>query len=430
MSRGPSGAGEGLTYGALGLPLAFAALPLYVQLPAHYAERFGMPLAVLGVLLLLVRAADALVDPWLGRWIDGRFALGLAAVHRVLLMAAALLGLGVLAVYLPPVREPGPLLLWCGASLVLTYLAYSTLSVLHQSWCARLGGGDAGQARWIAWREGAALLGVVVASVLPSLLGMERSLLVFVLLLAGAAALFLRARPPAPRPTLQQQAAPGETPRPAVAGAWRSSGLRRLLVVFMLNGVAAAVPATLVLFFVRDRLQLPAWEGAFLAAYFVSAALVLPLWVRVVARIGLLRTWALGMGLAVLAFAATVWLGAGQGLAFLLVCVLSGAALGADLVVPGALLARVVVHDGVSGSAEGAYFGWWSGATKLNLALAAGLSLPLLGWAGYVPGSRDAAALTVLAVAYGLLPCALKLLALLALWGLLGRDAPAFRGED
>ncbi|MEY8876278.1 MAG: MFS transporter, partial [Leptothrix sp. (in: b-proteobacteria)] len=76
--------------------------------------------------------------------------------------------------------------------------------------------------------------------------------------------------------------------------------------------------------------------------------------------------------------------------------------------------------------AEGAYFGWWNGATKLNLALSAGLALPVLQWAGYHPGSRDAPALLALSVAYALLPCGLKGLAGLALW----RAAPWLPGRD
>ena len=91
-------------------------------------------------------------------------------------------------------------------------------------------------------------------------------------------------------------------------------------------------------------------------------------------------------------------------------------ALGTDLALPGALLAGVIQADGQSGQAEGAYFGWWNFATKLNLALAAGLALPLLGAFGYVPGSRDAAALDALVVAYCVLPCILKLLAAASAW--------------
>ena len=61
-------------------------------------------------------------------------------------------------------------------------------------------------------------------------------------------------------------------------------------------------------------------------------------------------------------------------------------------------------HDGAH---SGAYFGWWQVATKLNLALAAGVSLPLLQWLGYESGSRDAPALLALSWAYALLPCAI-----------------------
>ena len=70
-------------------------------------------------------------------------------------------------------------------------------------------------------------------------------------------------------------------------------------------------------------------------------------------------------------------------------------ALGADLSLPGALLAGVIQREGHSGQLEGGYFGWWNFATKLNLALAAGIALPLLQVFGYTPGSRELQALTL-----------------------------------
>ena len=66
---------------------------------------------------------------------------------------------------------------------------------------------------------------------------------------------------------------------------------------------------------------------------------------------------------------------------------------------------------GERGQREGAYLGWWNFAAKMNLALAAGLALPVLAWLGYTPGARDEAALQTLTLAYCLLPCVLKLLA-------------------
>ncbi|OZA15727.1 MAG: hypothetical protein B7Y02_03670 [Rhodobacterales bacterium 17-64-5] len=61
----------------------------------------------------------------------------------------------------------------------------------------------------------------------------------------------------------------------------------------------------------------------------------------------------------------------------------------------------------------GTAFGVWSFAQKISLALAAALVLPALQAFGFAPGQPNSgAALHVLTLAYAVLPCALKLLAL------------------
>ena len=405
---------NGLAYGLMGLPLAFVALPLYVILPNHYAREFGMPLALLGAILLGARLFDALIDPLLGRLSDRLFARSAAAVLRLGALAALVLALGFTLLFFPlqAVQDsPFGLAAWAGASLVLTYAAYSALSVSHQSWGAMLGGNEAERSRIVAWREGLGLVGVVLASITPVALGLTVTTAIFFVALAVGWLAWRRA----PEPVARRSG-----PILAAGALWlplRSRAFRRLLAVFMLNGIASAVPATLVLFFIQDRLQAPqSMEPLFLGSYFLAAALSIPLWLVVVKRLGLARSWLAGMALAIAVFAWATQLGAGQTMAFALVCALSGVALGADLALPGALLAGVIQADGQSGQAEGAYFGWWNFATKLNLALAAGLALPLLGLFGYAPGSRDAAALDALVVAYCVLPCLLKLLAAASAW--------------
>ena len=96
-----------------------------------------------------------------------------------------------------------------------------------------------------------------------------------------------------------------------------------------------------------------------------------------------------------------------------MIAAVSGAALGADLALPPALLADVIGADSAS-AATGAYFGVWNLVTKLNLALAAGLALPLLEMLGYRAGSTVGT--TALAAMYCLLPCVLKMLAIAGLW--------------
>src|SRR6218665_2076414 len=131
---------DGLAYGLLGLPLAFVALPLYVVLPNHYATEFGLPLATLGLLLLAARLFDAVIDPAIGKLCDRLYARSLKQVLAVGAVAALALWVGFVLLFFPPLRGGNALLLWAGAFLVLTYAAYSLLSVLHQSWGAMLGG--------------------------------------------------------------------------------------------------------------------------------------------------------------------------------------------------------------------------------------------------------------------------------------------------
>ena len=422
ISTQPIRASAGLAYGLLGLPLAFVALPLYVLLPNHYAREFGMPLATLGSVLLAARLFDAVSDPLLGRLSDYLFGRSVRAVLAVGAGSAVVLALGLTSLFLPVVRSPDALIVWALIALLVTYTAYSQLSIAHQSWGARLGGDELQRGRIVAWREGAALVGVVLASVLPALLGLPVMLSVFAITLLIGWWAWTRA----PRPAAQAGVAVAGVYRPPQrASLWRPWGrpaFRRLLAVFMLNGIASAIPATLVLFFIQDRLQAPpAQEPMFLAAYFVCAALSIPLWLRAVAIWGLARTWLVGMLLAIAVFVWTAFLGAGDVMPFLVVCALSGVALGTDLALPSALLAGVISAEGDSGQHDGAYFGWWNFATKLNLALAAGLALPLLGWLGYTPGTRSDDGLQTLGLAYAVLPCVLKLMAAAALYLLILR---------
>ncbi len=412
IARAPTslGARAGLAYGALGLPLAFVALPLYVVLPNHYATAFGVPLAALGALLLGARLLDAFADPLIGRWADRWFAHSVRHVLIASAVAALIAAFGFYALFFPTVAGTGALLAWCGAFLAVTYLAYSVLSVVHQSWGARLGGDAAQRTRVVAWREGLALLGVLTASVLPSVAGLGVTSAVFAVALAIGLAWLVAA----PRPAT----APPDAAAPQNVSPWANAAFRRLIAVFVVNGIASAVPATLVLFFIRDKLALGAYEPLFLFSYFAAGALSMPLWVRAVPRFGLARLWLAGMLLAIAAFVWAATLSAGSLTGYLAVCVASGLALGADLALPSALLAGVIQRAGHGGRSEGAYFGWWNFAIKLNLALAAGVALPLLAAFGYAPGARDDAALSALTLAYCLLPCALKLLAAALLWQL------------
>ena len=389
-------------YGALGLPLAFAALPIYVHIPRYYADTTGVDLALLGTILLGARLADAFVDPWLG-WLADRLPR-----RRMLALSLLPFAAGFTALLNPPQNHVTP---WLIASLVLTYLGFSAASVAYQAWGAAVGSDSALRTRLTAAREGFGLVGVVLAAALPGMLADDLSVgtarlswvLPPLLLLAAVITLSLvDGASNRPSPTVRMTA--------GLTRALRDTAFVRLLLVFVANGIAAALPATLFLFFVADVLGAVAESGALLALYFVAGAISLPLWVRLSVRFGRVRVWAASMLVAMLAFAGAVLLGSGDLLPFAAICLASGLALGADLALPAAIAADL----GERQRQAGVCFGIWNFVAKLNLALAAGLALPLLDLLGYRPGSGHGQ--TALIGVYALLPLAFKLLAASMLW--------------
>ena len=413
------GGSNGWRYGLLGLPLAFVALPLYVILPNHYAREFGMPLATLGLVLLFARLLDAFIDPLLGKLSDKLFARSAKAILSLGAAAGVLLAIGFVLLFFPPLavrQQQLPLIAWATAMLLITYAAYSALSIAHQSWGAMLGGSEAQRSRLVAWREGLGLVGVILASILPVAVGLVASTAIFIIALFIAWFAWTL--------SIKPSASLTNTSTYGIFKPFQQIAFKRLLAVFVLNGIASAVPATLILFFVQDRLQAPKeMEAAFLGAYFICAALAVPLWLRLIKRFGLTKSWLLGMVLSIMVFAWAIQLGNGDTTAFFVICSLSGIALSADLTIPSALLAGVIADAGDRGRSEGAYFGWWNFATKINLALAAGLTLPLLELLGYTPGTQQPQALTALTIVYCLVPIAIKVVAALALYILIIRPS-------
>jgi Na+/melibiose symporter-like transporter len=192
----------------------------------------------------------------------------------------------------------------------------------------------------------------------------------------------------------------------------------RLLAVLAAGGIASAIPATLVLFFIADVLKLQEWQGLFLVIYFVSGGLALPGWVALARRHGKVRAWMASMALAIASFVWAFLLETGDGVAFALICAASGAALGAELALPPALLADLLADGRRAGretAGAGAYFGVWNFVTKFNLALAAGIALPLVSLGGYKVGAGDGGLMALSAV-YALLPAAIKVISMLLLW--------------
>lgn len=324
----------------------------------------------------------------------------------VLILGGSMVGLFAVA---PPIAP----LWWFALMMVGLFSSFSFLTISMYaegvSAAARLGPG--GHLRLAGWRETGALLGVCAAAVAPTLLaGADTPYAWF----AYGFAVFCLGALLLMRREWGWGAALAPTGFGAILG---DAVARRLLLIALLNAAPVAVSSTLFLFYVDSVLAAPGWEGPLLVLFFLAAAATAPVWSRLARRFGERRVLILAMILAILSFSVVLGLGPGQTLIFAMVCLASGAALGADFAILPAMFARRMERIAPDAAAA---FGLWAFVQKSALAVAAVVLLPALDAAGFIAADGSAnppEALNLLTYLYALVPCVLKLgaIALLAI---------------
>jgi glycoside/pentoside/hexuronide:cation symporter, GPH family len=390
--------------------IAAAGLPIYIHAPKFYVDTYGVSLGALGTVLFALRMADVVQDPALG-WLSQRMRAHQGAMVAGAAAVMALAMLGLFAVQ-PPVAP----LLWLALTLAALFTAFSFLSITFYAEGVRKAGrlGANGHVRLAGWREAGALAGVSLAAVAPVALGAftARPFAAFAVDFAALALVAVWAM----RREWAQGAVAARPLGPGLRELLRDPLCRRLLILSLINAAPVAVTSTLFLFFVESRLAAPGAEGPLLLLFFLSAAIAAPLWGRVAAAVGARRALLAGMALAVTSFGFALTLGAGDAQWFAVICVTSGAALGADMTLLPALFARRLARIAPDGGGSAVAFGLWSFLSKFTLAFAAVTLLPLLQMQGFRTGAENpAAALMLLSALYAGLPCALKCLAIMVL---------------
>ncbi|PUB17604.1 MFS transporter [Yoonia sediminilitoris] len=381
--------------------LSGAGLPIYIYAPKYYADTYGVSLTALGGLLFALRLFDVVQDPFLG-WISERLTKGKRLIITLTAVVLALSMIGLFAIA-PPISP----IWWFGLTVTGLFSAFSFLTInFYAQGVSKAGDSPTGHVRLAAWRESGALMGVCIAAVIPTaLIGVVAdpyaTFAYGFAATAMVAALFMW---PEWKDRVQQEPSQlGEIVADATA--------RKLLILALVNATPLAVSSTLFLFYVESRLGAVGWEGPLLLLFFLAAAVSSPVWSALARRFGEKPVLLVAMVLAVASFAYTLTLSTGDVIPFAIVCVLSGATIGADLTLLPAMFAKrmsVISPNGGQG------FGLWNLVNKFTLAFAAVLLLPLLERAGFEAGANDLpeGALYMLTVLYALVPSLLKLVAI------------------
>ncbi len=402
-------------YSALAMPLAFAGMPLYIYAPDYYATQFSVSLTSLGLILLALRFIDAIQDPLIGYLCDlfssKRFALIMAS--EILLCASFS------ALFFPPSRPI--LLIWFTVAVFLGTSAFSIISI-NLNTLGGLWSKDTFQkTRITSAREALSLFGLLLAATLPAFLQLYVSkqtsflfisgLLTSLMLLAHLLFYLWQKTQSVSQPIIQAK-------KQSFVLNLKNISLETkfFFLSYFVSMLASSMPAVLVLFFIRDRLNAEHFTGIFLLLYFVAGASGLLLWQGLAKRSNKLCAWLTAMMLAVLSFFWAFFLNAGDVWQFALICIFSGIAFGADLSLPPSILADHIQNHKNERSAS-FQFGIFGFLSKAAFAIASAVVFLQLDFSGFRAAEQNSnSALFVLSMNYAAIPCVIKLCACALLW--------------
>ena len=403
-------------YAVIALPLAFAGLPLYIHIPDFYIRQFGLNIGILGVVLLFVRFFDAIQDPYIG-YICDKYA---RKRFTIIALGALLLFAGMAALLFGP-QFSFLALGWFAFFMILASTGFSIITI-NLNMIGGFWQDDKYQrTRISAWREVFTLLGLLIAALLPSVLqyfqsdkiAFQNLFWIFALIMIFGFVMFRYFF----NHSHQASSAEADSGRVSLSFLPILIGQNRAFFgVCFLTHLGAAIPAIMVLFFIRDYLGAENLAGFFLLLYFFSGAALMGFWVKLSKNIGKYRAWLVSILLAVATFSGAFFLKSGDIFAYGVVCILSGMALGADLALPPSILAdRISAQNKIREATQ--YYALLAFIPKMAIAFASFIIFVFLDRIGFVAGEESSPQImSGLILAYALVPCIIKLSAAYFLW--------------
>jgi GPH family glycoside/pentoside/hexuronide:cation symporter len=266
----------------------FGAVPGLLLL-FFLTDTLGVAAGWAGLVLLVPKAWDVLLNPLVGAWSD-RDAARTGSRTRWLLAGAAGLPVFFVAMFAVPVDGALAGGLWVAVAFLLAATAYSFFQVNYVALPAEMTADKRARTRIVSWRIVALTVGILLAGGLgPALVsaggdgrsGHALMGLVIGLVLAGAmlwatlGTRWVRARPEAPL-GLRASFAAARGNRPFVL----------LLSTYVLQSLAVSVMLAAAPYLATYRLDDYDWTSVLFVALVAPSVVVVPLWARAAARFG------------------------------------------------------------------------------------------------------------------------------------------------
>lgn len=399
------------------------AAPVSSILPTFYAKYTTLTLATIGSVLLVTRILDALADQVVGYLSDlGQSRFG---SRKPWLLAGALLCMGAAVFLFNPPAAPSPAFLY--AWLSIYYIGWTMISVPHAAWACELTGDYVERSRIFSFMAGAGPIGVIVMFAVPLLPWFDSSNIApgsmsFMGWVIIVAAPLCCALPVLLAPNGRSLA----TQAPSLLGLLRSFRGNLLFWWFIAFALIAAISlgvvATLVLFYLDNYLGLGHTVSSVFIINMLAMMLAIPLWLKVMARIGKHRALAVAALSQMALYPLLLLIRPGPHaywlfLAWIILLGFGGAAL---TIAPRAILADIVDYDTfkTGGNRAGNYYAFLGLTEKAVGGLGGAIALFMLVGLGFDPNAAAMSSESRFALTFtmGVFPAALCLLVFLLVW--------------
>jgi GPH family glycoside/pentoside/hexuronide:cation symporter len=415
-------------YAAPSLAIAAMAVPVFVHMNRFYADVVAVPLGWLALAIALARAFDALTDPVVG-WLSDRTRSRWGRRRPFLALAAPLCGVAYVALFSPPeALGPRTAALWFGASFLFFFVFHTVFTIPYNALGPELTLDYHERSTLFGWRESVVVLGTLLAAPLlfglRELLGSERA--AFSALSALLAVLFVGLASLAVTRLRERPEFSARRPNPFVPGvrrALRNRPFRILLSSYVVGSITAAIPATLLPFFIGYVLRPENeafWTTLGITGHFAGAFVSIPLWVALSRRFEKKPAWLASIGVGVASLGGTFLIGEGDVVFGLVLFSAAGFSFGGQILLTPSIQADVIDYDELHTGCrrEAQYGALWALLPKLVAIPGAAVPLAVLGSIGYVPGGTQTPEVVLaIRVLMALVPAAFSALSLLIALG-------------
>lgn len=402
----------------------FALLPVINYVPGFYSDHLGMSLTMVGLMLVLSRLADVIIDPLIGQASD-RTTLRFGRRKPFILGGMPIMLIAAWFVFVPPAEGVTPLYLFLG--LFFLYLGFALVTIPYASWGAELSDNYDERSRIAAIKGALGTVGSLIVLSIPVVMqwlgdgDIARIMMVMVIcfiifqpLTFGPA---LARVPDRPGVKLEREPVPVWTKTKAILA---NGLLMRLLLSILLLIIGMAIGATLNMIIFKHVVGA---ADAFAPVVFIQnlvAIAFIPIWLRLARHLGKHRAMAIAIVSIGLLSALTWYVGRGDVVLLGAIVVGIGAGVGAVVFLIGAMIADIVDRDLLATGEErtGLYMAAAQMAAKLAGIIGVLLGTAIPGLAGFQPSDavHDPRSVEVLRMVYAFVCPVLALPAAWVLW--------------